>query len=61
VVLTGASSGIGWETALEFSRRSARVVLAARNMDALQMLASEIERLGGIALVAPTDVSDAGR
>ena len=30
VVITGASSGIGRETALEFGHRGARVVVAAR-------------------------------
>jgi len=60
VVITGASSGIGRETALEFARRGARLVLAARNIEALETLAGEIERLGGAALAVRTDVGDAG-
>jgi NAD(P)-dependent dehydrogenase (short-subunit alcohol dehydrogenase family) len=58
VVITGASSGIGRETALEFGRHGARVVVAARNQEALQSLADEIHRLGGEALPVVTDVSD---
>jgi len=44
VVITGASSGIGREAALEFAAREARLVLAARNEEALRSLASEVER-----------------
>lgn len=58
VVLTGASSGIGRETALAFAQRGTRLVLAARNREALGTLAAEVERLGGVAHVVPTDVSD---
>jgi NAD(P)-dependent dehydrogenase (short-subunit alcohol dehydrogenase family) len=61
VVLTGASSGIGRETALLFARRGARLAVAARNEEALHTLAAEIERLGSTALVVPTDVSDFGQ
>lgn len=58
VVLTGAGSGIGRETAVEFACRGADLVLAARNDEALQTLRREVERLGGRALAVPTDVSD---
>src|SRR5215207_4511138 len=58
VVITGASSGIGRETSLEFGHRGARVVVAARNEAALQTLADEIRRQGGEALPVVTDVSD---
>lgn len=58
VVLTGAGSGIGRETALEFARHNANLVLAARNVEALESLAAQVERLGGTALAVPTDVSD---
>ena len=57
VIVTGASAGIGRETALEFARQGARVVLAARREDRLHALATEIAALGGEALVAPTDVA----
>ena len=58
VVITGASSGIGRETALELGKRGASVVLAARNEVALQAVAREVERQGGKAQVVVTDVAD---
>ncbi len=58
VVLTGASSGIGRETAVELGRRGATVVLAARTEESLRDVAREVTAAGGQALVVPTDVSD---
>lgn len=58
VVLTGASSGIGKETAVELGRRGANVVLAARNEEALQDAARAVGAAGGRAEVVPTDVAD---
>jgi short-subunit dehydrogenase len=58
VVITGASSGIGRDTALEFGRRGAKLVLAARNREALDTLVGEVQRIGGDALAVPVDVAD---
>jgi len=59
VVITGASSGIGRETAMRFARAGATVVLVARNQQALQQVEREIVNEGGRALVVPADVADA--
>jgi short-subunit dehydrogenase len=57
VIVTGASSGIGRETALHFARERARLVLAARRQQRLQILAEEIQALGAEVLSLPTDVA----
>ncbi|AHL74670.1 short-chain dehydrogenase [Stutzerimonas stutzeri] len=57
VVITGASSGIGRATAQAFARQRARVVLAARDDEALQEAADECRALGSEALVVPTDMT----
>jgi short-subunit dehydrogenase len=62
VVVIGASSGIGRETALWYSRRGDYLVLAARTGEALERVAGECRREGAAeALVQPTDISDADR
>lgn len=58
VVITGASSGIGRATALLFGQKGATTVLAARNREALDTVAQEIERARGQAHVIAADVSE---
>ena len=59
VVLTGASSGIGRAAALHFARRGAKLVLAARDAEALEEVARECrDTYGTEAVAAPTDVRD---
>jgi len=58
IVITGASSGIGRETALQAGRSGAAVVLAARSEAALGDVAKEIQTAGGQAHTVVTDVSD---
>jgi NADP-dependent 3-hydroxy acid dehydrogenase YdfG len=54
-VVTGASSGIGAAAARALAAEGVQVVLAARSVDRLKILAQEI---GESALVVPTDVGD---
>jgi 3-oxoacyl-[acyl-carrier protein] reductase len=58
-LVTGASQGIGRETALALARAGARVAAAARSADKLAALASEISTAGGEALAVKMDVADA--
>jgi NAD(P)-dependent dehydrogenase (short-subunit alcohol dehydrogenase family) len=58
VVITGASQGIGRETALQLATRGSSIVLAARNEEALAELAKQVERLGGQAETVVTDVAE---
>ena len=59
LIVTGASHGIGAAAARLFSRSGASVVLAAREEQALQTVAADIDSEGKQALAVPTDVTDA--
>jgi short-subunit dehydrogenase len=56
IVITGATSGIGLVTARKAGRRGARVVLSARNDEALSELVLEINGNGGEAISVVADV-----
>ena len=58
VVLMGASSGIGRETALRFAKRDAKVVVSARGKEGLDTLVEEIRREGGEATAVFAEVTD---
>jgi short-subunit dehydrogenase len=57
VVITGASSGIGRETALQMAKSGARLVLAARDENALSDVVRACQERGAEAFAVPTDVS----
>lgn len=58
VVVMGAASGIGRETALRFARRGARVVVSARSEPDLLSLVEQIRAEGGEATAVPADVTE---
>ncbi len=57
-LVTGASQGIGRATSLSLAAAGASVAVAARNVEKLGTLVSEIQAAGGEALAVPMDVSD---
>ncbi|KXU33327.1 short-chain dehydrogenase [Sphingobium sp. 22B] len=59
IVITGASSGIGQATAQAFAARGGKLVLAARDGEALEAVAETCRRAGAEVLVVPLDVADA--
>lgn len=58
VVVFGASSGIGRETARRLAARGARLVVAARHEPGLETLVNEIRAQGGQAVAVTADAAD---
>src|ERR1700739_5114727 len=58
-LVTGASQGIGRDTALALAEAGAKVAVAARNEEKLAALVKEIVAAGGEAFAVKMDVSDA--
>ena len=65
VIVTGASRGVGRQAAINFARRGAKVVLAARTVSldptlpgSLGATLQAIEAMGGEALAVQTDLAD---
>ena len=60
ILITGASSGIGKSTALEFARtapKDLKIILTARRVDALRQIAQEINAENGAGVkVLPVQV-----
>ncbi len=59
VVVTGASAGVGRAVVRRFAQEGAHIGLLARGLDGLEGARRDVERLGGKAVVCPTDVVDA--
>ena len=57
-LITGASQGIGRDTALALAAAGAKVAVAARNEEKLLALVEEIKSAGGEALAIKMDVAD---
>jgi len=60
VIITGGSSGIGEALARKFASIGSKVVIGARNADALKKVANEIKSDGGEIVWLQTDVSKEG-
>ena len=58
VIITGASSGIGWALAKEFAQQGAKLGLLARREGPLRQLSEEIRSFGKIAEFAVADVAE---
>lgn len=56
-IVTGASSGIGWELARALAREGTRLGLIARRTDRLQVLATQLKESGATVAIAAADVS----
>jgi NADP-dependent 3-hydroxy acid dehydrogenase YdfG len=56
-IVTGASSGIGYATALALSRAGVKVAAGARRIDRLESLQSEITKNGGEIFIQKLDVT----
>jgi short-subunit dehydrogenase len=57
-IVTGASSGIGWELAKTLAAQQCAVGVVARRKDRLEALVQEIQSAGGKAVCAVADVAD---
>jgi len=57
VIITGASSGIGEATAIEFAKQKCKLVLAARNIEKLEDVKKRCEGFGTQVLIIKCDVS----
>jgi short-subunit dehydrogenase len=58
VLITGASSGIGAETAKQFAALGAKVLLIGRNEERLREVAKQIKNIGGSSEYFVVDVGD---
>lgn len=56
-IVTGASSGIGYATAIALAKAGAKVAIAARRTQRLEQLQDEIKKSGGECLVVSCDVT----
>lgn len=57
IVITGASSGIGLATVQMAAKKGAKLVIASRNLDELERIATQLRDQGCEVLVVQTDVS----
>lgn len=58
ILITGASRGIGYFTAIDAAKRGAHVIAVARTIGGLEELDDEIQAVGGSATLVPLDIAD---
>ena len=58
IMITGASSGIGLETALKVGEAGGEVLLVSRTREKLEEVARRVEKAGGTAHVHPCDLAE---
>ncbi|GLQ18127.1 SDR family NAD(P)-dependent oxidoreductase [Maritalea porphyrae] len=58
ILITGASRGIGYFTALEAAKRGAHIIAVARTIGGLEELDDEIQDAGGTATLVPLDITE---
>lgn len=56
-IVTGASSGLGWQSALRLAEQGVRLCVTARRQEALERLRDAVHLKGGECLVVPGDVT----
>jgi len=56
-IVTGASSGVGWRSAVRLAEAGVKLCVTARTAEALERLRDEVRRRGGECLVVPGDVT----
>lgn len=58
VLITGASSGIGKEAAIQFAKKGSNVILVARRKQKLEQIADDLKKFNISTLICECDVSD---
>ena len=58
VLITGASSGIGRETAIQFAKKGSNLILVARRKQKLEQLDNDLKKYKISTLICECDVSD---
>lgn len=57
-ILTGASSGVGWQLAQQLAQKEVRLIAVARRGERLQELEKAVHELGGVITIVAGDICD---
>jgi hypothetical protein len=58
VLITGASSGIGKEAAIQFAKKGANVILIARRKQKLEQISDDLKKFNTSSMICECDISD---